>query len=141
MDRDRVAGDPQTYAIIGAAMEVHRTLGHGFLEGVYWEAMQRECVARGIPFRADVRLHIEYKGQRLESMYRADLICYEAVVVELKAVACLVPSHQAQVINYLKATGLERGLLLNFGAPSLEHKRVIFTQGRRAPPAAQPKSA
>ena len=141
MNRDRADGDPQTYAIIGAAMEVHRTLGHGFLEGVYWEAMQRECVARGIPFRADVRLHSEYKGQRLESLYRADLICYEAVVVELKAVACLVPSHQAQVINYLKATGLERGLLLNFGAPSLEHKRVIFTQGRRAPPAAQQKSA
>ncbi len=119
--------DPQTYAIIGAAMEVHRNLKHGFLEAVYQDALKLECEARGIPYEADVKLCVTYKGQRLPSTYRADLICYGAILVELKAVSRLVPAHRAQVINYLKATGLERGLLLNFGAPSLQQQRFIFT--------------
>ena len=120
------SGDPQTYAIIGAAMEVHSQLGHGFLEAVYQEAMERECAARGIPFRAGVKLPAVYKGQRLKATYRADLICYGKVIVEMKALARLTNLEQGQLINYLKATGLHRGLLLNFGAPRLECKRVVF---------------
>ncbi len=130
MSTEATGRDPQTYAIIGAAMEVHGALGHGFLEDVYLEAMTLECQARGIPYDTDVKLYVEYKGKRLKAYYRADLICYGAVVVELKTVACLASPHLAQVINYLKATRLERGLLINFGASSLEHRRVVFTHAR-----------
>jgi GxxExxY protein len=115
-------------------MEVHRQLGHGFLEAVYLEAMQLECAARGIPVEHGAKLYIAYKGQRLDCTYQPDLIGYGAVILELKAVARLAPAHQAQLINYLKATGLERGLLLNFGAPSLEHRRLVFTPARDATP-------
>jgi GxxExxY protein len=135
MTLEESSGDPQTYAIIGAAMEVHRQLGHGFLEAVYLEALMLECAARGVPFEHGAKLHITYKGQQLGCNYQTDLICYGAVIVELKAVARLAPAHQAQLINYLKATGLGRGMLLNFGAPSLEHWRLIFTPARYAGPA------
>ncbi|MBI3922334.1 MAG: GxxExxY protein [Armatimonadetes bacterium] len=119
--------DPQTYAIIGAAMEVHRQLGHGFLEGVYQDALEIELTLRGIPFDREAEVPVDYKGRRLKSSYRADFICYGEVVVELKALAKLTNNEMAQGINYLKGTGLSRGLLVNFGAPSLEHKRLIFT--------------
>lgn len=128
-----VHGDARTYAIIGAAMEVHRELGCGFLEAVYQEALGREFAARKIPHVAQVALPIEYKGARLSCDYRADFVCYEAVVVELKALENLAPVHAAQVINYLKATGFETGLLLNFGAPSLQHKRLIHNQNKPNP--------
>ncbi len=118
--------DPQTFEIIGAAMEVHRELGHGFLEGVYQAALAIEFAERGIPFRSEVDLPVFYKDKRLLCGYRADFICFENILIETKAVSALVPAHHAQVINYLKATQHHRGLLLNFGAPSLEHKRLIF---------------
>jgi GxxExxY protein len=115
--------DPQTYALIGAAIEVHRTLGCGFLEAVYQEALAHELADRGIPFRREVDLPVHYKGRVLACMFRVDFIAYEAVLLELKAVGELGPPHQAQVLNYLKATGFARALLFNFGAPFLEHKR------------------
>jgi GxxExxY protein len=118
--------DPQTYAIIGAAMEVHRQLGHGFLEAVYQEALALELTARQIPFQREVALDVQYKGTTLNCTYKADFICYGEVIVELKALARLTTIEDAQVINYLKATGLQRALLINFGAPSLEHKRLVF---------------
>ena len=118
--------DPQTYAIIGAAMEVHRQLGHGFLEAVYQEALAVELTARQIPFQREVWLEVQYKGTTLNCHYRADFIGYGEVLVELKALARLTSIEDAQVINYLKATGLHRALLINFGAPSLEHKRLVF---------------
>ncbi len=117
--------DEQTYEIIGAAMEVHRELGGGFLEAVYQDALAREFVLRGIPYQAEVELPVSYKGQVLRCGYRADFICYETVFVETKALARLTNIEQAQVLNYLKATGLQRSLLVNFGGPSLEYKRLV----------------
>ena len=117
--------DPRTYAIIGAAMEVHRQLGCGFLEAVYQEALEIELTARGIPFVAQAELPIYYKGRVLKTFYKADLIGYEAVIVELKALSHLSGVEDSQVLNYLKATGHEVGLLLNFGRTSLEYKRLI----------------
>ena len=119
------ARDPQSYAIIGAAMEVHRVLGPGFLEAVYQEALAIELAERGIPFCREVELPLLYKGVALQTHYRADFVCYDAVIVELKALAQISGVEEAQIINYLKATGLRIGLILNFSAPSLEHRRFI----------------
>ncbi len=118
--------DPKTYEIIGAAMEVHRTIGCGFLEAVYQEALGIELALREIPFQREVELPICYKGQILSTSYRADFICFRDVVVELKALSHLSGQEESQIINYLKATGLKIGLLLNFGAECLEYKRFIF---------------
>jgi GxxExxY protein len=117
--------DEQTYAIIGAAMEVHKTLGHGFLEAVYQEALAAELTLRTIPFRREVELPVHYKGIRLNAGYRVDFICYEEVIVELKALDSLTGRERAQVINYLKASGLSLALLFNFGASSLQHERLV----------------
>jgi GxxExxY protein len=121
------AGDPQTYAILGACMEVHRTLGHGFLEAVYQEALACELSARGISFVRESPLPVRYKQHVLPCSYKADFICHDAVLVELKALARLTSADHAQVINYLKATGLARVLLVNFGVPRLEYKRFVLS--------------
>ena len=120
--------DPRTYAIIGAAMEVHRHLGCGFLESVYQEAMALELTAREIPYRREVEIPVFYKGQRLDAFFRADFLCFDSVIVELKALASLSGVEEAQVINYLKGTGFEIGLLFNFGAESQEHRRFVFSK-------------
>ena len=119
--------DPQTYAIIGAAMEVHRILGCGFLEAVYQEALTKEFLLRAIPFRREIEVPISYKGNLLAVKYKPDFICYDTIIVELKALDRLSGKEKAQVINYLKATGIERGLLLNFGTTRLEYERLILT--------------
>lgn len=118
--------DPRTGAILGAAVETHRQLGHGFLEPVYQEALALEFAARNIPFQRELPLVIRYKGQPLDCSYRADFVCFGDILVELKALGAIGNNEQAQIINYLKASGLRLGLLLNFGAPRLQIKRVVF---------------
>lgn len=117
--------DPQTYQIIGAAMSVHTELGCGFLERVYKAALPIEFESRGIIFAREVELPIEYKKRRLPLDYKVDFLCFQEVLVEVKAVDAIHPQHVAQVINYLKASKLKRALLLNFGATSLEHRRIV----------------
>lgn len=117
--------DPETYAIIGAALEVHRTLGNGFLEAVYQEALASEFETRNIPFLKEVDLPVYYKGKKLNTFYRVDFICYGNIVVELKALSQLSGTEESQIINYLKSGSFKRGLLINFGQTSLIHKRFI----------------
>ena len=107
-------------------MDVHSELGCGFLEPVYFEPCEMELAARRVPFQRDVMLPITYKGKRLRKGYRVDYICYGDVIVELKALASLGPLEDAQLINYLRARKAERGLLINFGAPSLQYKRRVW---------------
>jgi GxxExxY protein len=122
--------DSRTYAVIGAVMEVHRQLGCGFLEAVYQEALEKELSGRSIPHDHQVELPVYYKGVRLRTNYRADFICYESIIVELKALPKLGGVEESQIINYLKTSGFSVGLLLNFGTSSLEYKRFIYTLDR-----------
>jgi GxxExxY protein len=117
----------EVYAIVGAAMEVHSQLGSGFAEAVYQQAMEIELALRGIPFERQVRLKIFYKGHELECEYVADLICYGSVIIEIKAIRELANRDEAQIINYLKATGVRVGVLINFGDPArLDWQRFVF---------------
>jgi GxxExxY protein len=116
----------ESYEIIGGCMEVHKVLGPGFLEPVYQEALSCELRSRNIPYEKEKVLRINYKGMTLEKSYVADFVCYDKIIVELKAVRELMPEHESQVLNYLKATGYKLGLLVNFGGRSLEYKRLVF---------------
>ncbi len=116
----------QSFAIIGAAMEVYNQLGSGFLEAVYQEALSIEFTARVVPFRAQPPLQIRYKATTLRQTYIPDFIAYETIIVELKAIKQLGPIEEAQLLNYLKVTGFRLGMLLNFGAQGkLEWKRMV----------------
>lgn len=108
-------------------MEVHRELGSGFLEAVYQDALELEFTARGISFFREQPVPVHYKGRQLKTPYRADFVCGGGIIVELKAIKALTDVETAQVIHYLKATGFNRALLINFAAPSLQHKRFVNT--------------
>jgi GxxExxY protein len=115
----------ESFRVIGAAMEVYNNLGCGFLEPVYQEALEKEFVLQAIPFSAQLPLRIQYKNTYLEKTYIDDFVVYEKIIVELKAVNKLDNVHVSQVLNYLKATNLRLGILINFGAKSLESKRIV----------------
>ena len=117
--------DETTYQIIGAAMEVHRELGNGFLEAVYGDALAIEMNIRHIPFEREKKINVTYKNNIIEHYYVADFVCYGGIIVELKAVSELNKTSDSQVLNYLNATGYESGLLINFGETSLKHHRLF----------------
>jgi GxxExxY protein len=124
--------DQQTYQIIGAAMEVHKELGRGFLEPVYQEALELELGDRGIPSQPQKELPIFYKGRKLKTHYRSDFVCFDDIIVELKALTRIGDGEIAQVLNYLKASSQERALLLNFGSRSLQHERLVWSAAAQA---------
>ena len=117
----------ETYAIVGAAMEVHRILGPGFSESIYQEALAIEFERQGIPFEKEKAIIVKYKDTELHNTFRADFVCYQDIIVELKALESTTPEHRSQVINYLKATGFKLGLLINFGERQLYRRRIINT--------------
>ena len=115
------------YKIIGAAFKVYNTLGHGFLEAVYQEALEIEFQRQKIPYSREKKLKITYDGIDLQQTYRADFVCYDKIIVELKAASELDDAHRAQVYNYLHATGMKLGILLNFGnSDELEKMRIVL---------------
>jgi GxxExxY protein len=116
----------ECFKIIGCAMEVHKQLGNGFLEAVYQEALHYEFLKNDIPFQELKPIEIHYKDIVLEKNYIADFICYDLIIIELKVAKNLCEEHYSQVLNYLNATKLKLGLLLNFGSPSLQYKRIIL---------------
>jgi GxxExxY protein len=116
----------EVYQIVGCCYEVHKNLGCGFLEAVYQEALSVEFKTSGIPFQKEKVLDISYKGQLLEKKYVADFICFDKIILELKAMDTLADNHISQVLNYLKATNLRLGLLINFGQTSLVYKRIVL---------------
>ena len=117
----------EVYAIVGAAMKVYNELDAGFLESVYQEAMELELGDRGISFQPQVPLRIKYKQRVLEKEFCADLVCYRAVLVELKAIDQITKREEAQVLNYLRVTGLRVGVIICFGGPGrLDWTRVVL---------------
>ena len=115
----------ESYKIIGACMEVHNELGCGFLESVYQEALAKEFFLQNIIFEKEKQILINYKGYSLNKNFFADFICFDKIIIELKAIDNLASEHEAQVINYLKATNMKLGLLVNFGKEKLEYKRLV----------------
>ena len=117
----------ESYKIVGAVFKVYNTLGYGFLEAVYQEALEIEFQKQGIPFEREKELKIQYDGVELKQTYKADFVCFGKIIVELKAVNAIDDAHRAQVHNYLHATGYKLGLLLNFGCPDkLEKERIVL---------------
>lgn len=126
LDNSNVLYGEEAYKIIGAAMTVHRELGAGFLEEVYQEALEIELKERNIPHQREVLLPISYKGQLLLKQYKADFICFDKIIVELKAVSEINNIHKTQLFNYLKATNYKLGLLINFNVSSLSPIRIVL---------------
>ena len=115
----------EAYKIIGAAMEVHKELKNGFLEAVYQEALEREFRRQTILYERESYINIYYKREKLNKFYKADFICYNKIIIELKALSDITTEHESQLINYLKATNKKLGIIINFGKSSLQYKRII----------------
>jgi len=128
--KDQYPFQEEAYKLIGAAMEVHKILGKGFVEGIYHEAYCIELSKRGIPYESNKVLHVFYKEVKLKKTFSADIFAYDKIIVELKAIEGSLDPHNAQMINYLSASKNSFGLLFNFGTPSLQYRRFIFTKNR-----------
>ena len=119
--------EQESYDIMGACFEVYKGMGRGFLEPVYQECLEIEFKERRIPFVPERELQIDYKGHILEQFYKADFVCYDKIIVEAKAVTLLTDGHRAHIFNYLRATGMRLGLLVNFSShPKVEYERIIL---------------
>jgi GxxExxY protein len=126
MSNTKIYFRKESFDIIGCAMRVHNELGNGFLEAVYQEALEIEFLASEIPFAKEKLIDVHYKGKLLKKKYIADFVCYDHIIIELKATETFCDEHISQVINYLKATKLKLGILINFGSDSLEFKRIVL---------------
>lgn len=115
----------ESYLIIGASMEVHKKLGSGFLESVYSEALEMELKKANIPYEREKKLQVFYEDQILNKYFRADFVCYNSIIIELKATKFLIEADRQQTLNNVKATKFKLGLLINFGTPSLTYKRIV----------------
>jgi GxxExxY protein len=123
----RLVYEEETFAIRGAIFEVYKEMGCGFLESVYQECLEKELVLRSIPYVAQPELMLRYKGERLSQTYKPDLICFDRIIVEIKALKDLAQEHKAQLLNYLNASGLKLGLLVNFGSyPRVQIERMVL---------------
>ncbi len=125
--KEKILFKDECYKVQGAIFEVYREMGAGFLEAVYQECLEKELAKLGVPFVSQPELELIYKGESLKQKYKPDLICYEKIILELKAVKLIAPEHEAQLHNYLKASELRLGLLVNFGHyPKVQIKRIIL---------------
>lgn len=122
---NKILHKEESFKIIGACMKVHRSLGAGFLEAVYEEALMKEFLIQNIPFKRQLKLELYYDNQKLNKYYRADFVCYDSIILEIKAVTHIPDIFYAQLKNYLKCTQMELGMLINFGTTSLTYKRII----------------
>lgn len=125
MKQQKLLYGDEVYRIVGSAFKVHNELGAGFLEAVYHEALEIQFTEDGIPFRSYEKIWPYFKGQRLKKYYEADFLCFDSIIVEIKAIERFAPNDQAVVLNYLKGTRTRLGVLINFGAMKLEWKRLI----------------
>jgi GxxExxY protein len=116
----------ESFKIIGACMEVHKELGNGFLEAVYQEALEIVFQESQLPYEREKELSIQFRSHTLKKKYAVDFVCYDKIVLEIKALSDLTGEHEAQVLNYLKATGIKLGILVNFGGKSLTYKRIAL---------------
>lgn len=119
----------ESYKIVGAMLNVHNELGCGFLEAVYQDALEIEFSMQGIPYEREKEYDILYKGHVIDNKYRVDFVCYDKIIVELKAIGMLLSVHYSQVLNYLKMSSLKLGILANFGESKLNTQRIIREQG------------
>ncbi len=127
MSHEKILFKEESYVIQGAVFDVYREMGKGFLEAVYHECLEVEFSARNIPFRSQVDVQLRYKGKPLLQTYKPDFVCFDSIIVEIKAVEEIVPAHEAQLLNYLKATGMRLGILVNFGTyPKASIKRFVL---------------
>ena len=126
MDSDtKILYKEESFKVIGACMKVHRSLGAGFLEAVYEEALEKAFLLQNIPLKRQLKLELYYENEKLKKQYRADFVCYDAIILELKAVSHIPDVFYAQLKNYLKCTKMELGILINFGMSSLFYKRIV----------------
>ena len=115
----------ESYKIIGICMNIHSTLENGFLEAVYCEVLEKEFIKNNIPYKREVKLDLFFNGEKLDKKYKADFICFDNIILEIKAVSFIHENFTKQTLNYLKATDKKLGLLINFGEKSLKYKRII----------------
>lgn len=125
---EKILYKDESYQIIGICMNIHSTMGHGFLEAVYSEILEKEFIKNNIPYQREVKLNLFFKGEKLDKKYKADFVCYDGIILEIKAVSFLHENFSKQTLNYLKATNKQLGLLINFGEKSLKYKRIINLQ-------------
>ncbi len=122
---EKIIFKDESFKIIGICMNIHSIMGHGFLEAVYAEVLEKEFIKNNIPYQREVRLDLFFNGEKLDKKYKADFVCFGDIILEIKSVSFLHENFTRQTLNYLKATNKKLGLLINFGEKSLRYKRII----------------